>query len=426
MRFSIFTPTHNPAHLIRAARSIEAQTVDAANVEWVIVCNGQASKGEVKALLKDSKINLRIMQAPETISGVGALKRWACGSANGSILVELDHDDELLPVCLEAIDLAVKAGADFVSSATIEIKADGSDVIYGESFGWEHSDYQLRGVDRRFNKPFPINARTLAEIFYAPNHVRAWTKEAYWKVGGHDASLQICDDQDLMIRTYLSGAEFKVIDTPLYVQHMHKSNTQTEQNSDIQNKCLELKNTHIRALVDEWCKRERLPKYDLGGAHSCPDGWTAVDKFGGDGVVQIDVTHGLPWPDNSVGAIRAHDFLEHIPIGQVVPLMNEIHRVLVPNGWLLTSTPSTDGRGAFQDPTHKSFWNQNSWWYYTRAQQAKYVPEIKARFQGARIFTAYPSEWHKDNDISYVVADLVALKGQRTAGWNGFFEPKQT
>ncbi len=27
--------------------------------------------------------------------------------------------------------------------------------------------------------------------------------------------------------------------------------------------------------------------------------------------------------------------------------------------------PSTDGRGAFQDPTHVSFWNINSFMYYS-------------------------------------------------------------
>ena len=37
---------------------------------------------------------------------------------------------------------------------------------------------------------------------------------------------------------------------------------------------------------------------------------------------------------------------EHCMVG----LMNAIYRTLFPGGWLLTATPSTDGRGAFQDP----------------------------------------------------------------------------
>ncbi len=45
--------------------------------------------------------------------------------------------------------------------------------------------------------------------------------------------------------------------------------------------------------------------------------------------------------------------------------MEEIYRVLKPGGMFESSTPSTDGRGAFQDPTHVSFWNINSWLYYS-------------------------------------------------------------
>ena len=77
-----------------------------------------------------------------------------------------------------------------------------------------------------------------------------------------------------------------------------------------------------------------------------------------------DVTGGLPFDDNSVDEVVAQDFLEHIPIGKVVPLIEEIYRVLKPNGKFISLTPSTDGRGAFQDPTHCSFWNANSWLYY--------------------------------------------------------------
>ena len=70
-----------------------------------------------------------------------------------------------------------------------------------------------------------------------------------------------------------------------------------------------------------------------------------------------------------------------------------------------------NGRGAFQDPTNRSFWNLNSFWYYTRGQQAQSVPGIRCRFQGTRIWQAFPTEWHQTHDIPYVYADLVALKG---------------
>jgi predicted SAM-dependent methyltransferase len=77
------------------------------------------------------------------------------------------------------------------------------------------------------------------------------------------------------------------------------------------------------------------------------------------------VLEGLPYDDNSVDEVRAHDFLEHIPIGQTIQVVTEIWRVLKPGGIFESMTPSTDGRGAFQDPTHVSFWNSNSWYYYS-------------------------------------------------------------
>ena len=94
-----------------------------------------------------------------------------------------------------------------------------------------------------------------------------------------------------------------------------------------------------------------------------------------------DITTGLPYDDNSVDEVRAYDILEHIPIGQTVPLVEEIYRVLKPGGKFEHFTPSTDGRGAFQDPDHKSFWNINSWLYFMDdAHRALYG--TKAKFQG--------------------------------------------
>ena len=74
------------------------------------------------------------------------------------------------------------------------------------------------------------------------------------------------------------------------------------------------------------------------------------------------------------------------------------------------------GRGAFQDPTHVSFWNPNSFWYYTRREQAQLVRGITCRFQANRVWQECPTPWHESHDIPYVNADLVALKGQRQPG----------
>jgi len=94
-----------------------------------------------------------------------------------------------------------------------------------------------------------------------------------------------------------------------------------------------------------------------------------------------DVTEGLPFSDDSVDQVFATDFLEHIKPDDVIGVIEEIYRVLKPNGFFFSLTPSTDGRGAFQDPTHRSFWNINSFIYYSDDEHRK-LYGIKAKFRG--------------------------------------------
>jgi hypothetical protein len=412
MKFSIFTPTHDTTHLVETYNSLLAQTYK--DWEWVVVLN----KGAVLPVeVQDERVHP--MLAPTWIAslGVGALKRFACEQCVGEYLVELDHDDMLLPNALEKV---AEVDADFIFSDAAQFRGDGTYQLFGKEFGWEH--YEQDG--HLVNRSFDVNASSLREIFYAPDHVRVWRNETYKQVGGHDSTLAVCDDFDLILRTYLAGARFHRIRECLYLYRIKAdgSNTWLQRNGDIQTKQRELSGRYTRPLVHEWCRREGLQQLDLGGATGCPEGFVALDLKNG-----YDLRQRWPLLDSSVGCIRAYDFLEHVPHCRdsscthkppfcTVGMMNEIYRVLVAGGWLLSGTPSTDGRGAFQDPTHCSFWNENSFWYYTRAQQRQYVPGITARFQRAQVWTDAPSDWHKEHKILYVHADLVALKGQRQPG----------
>ncbi|MBM4364530.1 MAG: methyltransferase domain-containing protein [Deltaproteobacteria bacterium] len=263
---------------------------------------------------------------------------------------------------------------------------------------------------------FPCDAASLYQIFYAPNHVRAWTRAAYAAAGGHDPALEVCDDHDLLCRTYLAGVDMRRIPECLYLYRLQagEKNSYLERNAEIQVGQQAVGNRYFYRLVSEWVRRTGLPAWDLGGRIGCPEGYRSIDLVDADLV--HDVTQGLPFPDSSVGVIRAYDFLEHVPQARVVAVMNELHRVLVPGGWLLSRTPSTDGRGAFQDPTHVSYWNLNSFWYYTNRDFARYVHGLTARFQGTRVWNEYPSDWHREHAIPYVYADLLALKGQPHPG----------
>ena len=76
-----------------------------------------------------------------------------------------------------------------------------------------------------------------------------------------------------------------------------------------------------------------------------------------------DLTKRWPADDSTVEHIRALDIIEHLP--DKIHTLNEAWRVLVPGGRLEIEVPTTDGHGWAQDPTHVSYWNRNSFFYFT-------------------------------------------------------------
>lgn len=415
MRFSIFTPSHDPKFLDNAYQSVIAQTVD--DWEWVILLNN----GAEWTVPDDSPCadNIKVVYSETGSTNVGALKREAVSHCEGSILVELDHDDLLDSEALEKIGLAFESShptTTLVYSDAAQILEDGEPdpSMFNLEHGWDYYGVPY-GPGRtllalKSMEPTPHN---VSHIWYAPNHVRAFARWAYFASGGYNGSLSVLDDQDLMARLYLLGP-FVHIPECLYLQRTHGGNTQSDpvKNAFIQVETIAQYDRTIEQAALAWCLRQGHYAVDLGSAHGKPPKYLGVDLLDGPEVDFVASALDLPFEDSSVGVVRAVDFLEHV--ADKVALMEEIHRVLVPGGMLISSTPSTDGRGAFQDPTHVAFWNENSFWYWTDRDLAKYVDGIKAKFQVSRLVTHFPSPWHAEHDIPYVAANLIALKGQDT------------
>ena len=303
-------------------------------------------------------------------------------------------------------------GLGLVYSHCAQILEDGTrdDSTFNISMGWEYKEAVVDGRSVQHVVALQPTPHNVSYIWFAPNHLRAFSRQAHDKAGGYDPNRRVLDDQDLMCRLYQVG-DFRLIDECLYLQRMHPGNTQRDEetNSFIQTETVVLYSRYIEANALAWARRKHLLALDLGAAHAHPSGYLGVDRVAADGVdIVAELPASLPLADNSVGVIRAVDFLEHV--ADKVALFNELYRVLAPGGLLLSQTPSTDGRGAFQDPTHVAFYNENSFWYYTEANYRNFVPEVQARFQVSRLTTSYPSEWHEAHHIPYVTANLIALK----------------
>ncbi len=395
MIISIFTPTHNPQFLPRLWHSLQAQNHH--DFEWLIIPNG-----EINLPSNDQEGRIKIIPYTGTTQNIGELKKFACAHATGEVLVEVDHDDELTPDCLaELADAFADETVDFAYSNCCEI-LNGNTHTYNAIFGWQYRPFIWKDMSLLETLSFEPEPASFSKIWYAPNHVRAWRKTFYDKIGGHDETLDVCDDHDILCRSYIYG-NVKKIDKCLYIYHHTGENTSAgEKNEKIQNMTLSIHDKYIYQMVEKWCELNSLLKIDLCGGFDCPKGYTSVDLYNGD--IKCDL-ESANWDieTGSVGLVRAHDALEHLidPINT----MKEIYRILAPKGWCLSFTPSSEGRGGHQDPTHRSFWNSNSWFYFTKAQQAKYI-HTPVKFQASRIFNYYPSEWHEFHKILYIKADL--------------------
>lgn len=397
---SIFTPTHDSKFLTEAYESLKTQT--RTDWEWIILYNHDAEEIE----FNDKRVkSYRVYHAPEW---VGTLKAIACEHATGDILLELDHDDLLMPTAIEDVEKAFEdESIGFVYSNCIHSTGDFQPTQrFDERYGWKFRTVNVNGHDLDEHIHFEPTPNCISRIWFAPNHLRAFRKSVYDAVGGYNKEMRILDDLDLMCRLYCVTT-FKHIDKGLYVYRVHGENTWLRFNAEIQNNVYRIHDMYIESLAEKWAKDNDLLCVELGGRIGAKKGYTKVDLIDADIIADLD--EDWPFENDSVGVVRAFDIFEHLK--NPIHIMNELFRVLAPGGYAIIQVPSTDGRGAFQDPTHVSFWNENSFLYYTDKYFNKFI-QCPVRFQVLRLFTS-----EKDSGgVCWTTAHLVKLDDSRVPG----------
>lgn len=178
-------------------------------------------------------------------------------------------------------------------------------------------------------------------------------------------------------------------------------------------------------------------KLNLGCNQNPKAGYVNVDieKFDGVDVV-ADLEKRWPWEDGSVDEIFCADLPEHLrmwwdepdpelieralsaihPLNDVsqtdpiecirflieaitkpkrhygiIHFMEEANRVLKVGGRLEAIVPSTDGRGWAQDPTHVSYWNENTVQYFAGDLKRLYPHLIKGNWKHVYTGTSMPN-----------------------------------
>jgi len=402
---SVFTPSHETSYLPQVYKSLQAQTDP--DWEWVVLLNGSAE-------YQNADPRVRVFRDATGNTKVGYLKHRACELCRGEILFELDHDDELLPTALEETQKAFDGGCDFAYSNTInhDVRTNQA-VVWPEFYGWKSRPVTFRGMTCRESVSAPPDPQSISRIHFAPNHLRAWGRDFYWRIGGHDQSMKISDDHDLICRTYCQGRMVH-IDKPLYFYRVTGENTWLKNCDEIQTTMWNVHAQYIEAMALKWARDKGLWCIDLCGGINKPAGYESIDKFDGDIICDLDGAWSLP--DNMVGVLRAHDAIEHLR--SPIHTMNEAHRVLAHGGFMLVQVPASHGVGAHCDPTHCSFWNRRSFRYYTEPAVRRYIEKsgCSSKFQAIRVVDTV-----RYDDVAYVDAELLAIKRETPRFYGEYF-----
>ena len=241
---SFFTPFFNTGDkLIRTFQSLKEQSYR--NWEWVLV-NDSSDEGKTLKIaerIAEEDSRVKVYDFREKSGGiVGESKYRAACLCRGKYIMELDHDDVLTDF---AADLMVQAfikypDAKFVYSDCSEVDEEHNSLTYGDGFAFGYGKYRTEsynGRDYQVAVAQNINPKTIRHIVGVPNHFRAWDREFYHSIGGHNRRLSIADDYELVVRSFLK-TKFVGVRKLCYLQFYHNSgalnNTQNSSRADIQ------------------------------------------------------------------------------------------------------------------------------------------------------------------------------------------------
>jgi SAM-dependent methyltransferase len=135
-----------------------------------------------------------------------------------------------------------------------------------------------------------------------------------------------------------------------------------------------------------------FPVLDVGcGVNKYP-GAIGVDRnlnTAADVVANLDYA-SLPFRDGSFREVRAIHVIEHV--AEVLPFMEELHRVLTPGGLAVVVTPHYTDFSSFCDPTHR--WHLNSFSLrYFGEDNAGYGYYSEARFREISVYVRLLALW---------------------------------
>lgn len=199
--------------------------------EWIILDDSPEEDKDdtwnrIKALA-ERDCRIRVYKQKGNDGYIGSVKHITASMARGLYVLELDHDDELLPTALEAVITTFEKNpeVDMVGSDCSEIyEGTLANHSYCPGYGHGRHGYYIQWYQNRWvnvSRNGPLDRYTIRRIVGVVNHLRAWRKSTYDLLRGHDFNLNVVDDYELIVRTFLTGKMARIPEF-LYVQYRNQ------------------------------------------------------------------------------------------------------------------------------------------------------------------------------------------------------------
>ena len=226
--FSLFTPSYNSYDkILRVYKSIQKQTL--LDWEWVIIDDSPDDLNfQFLRTNFSHDARIRFYRRSNNNGSIGNVKNETIGLCRGKYLVEMDHDDELMPYVLqESADLFnTNPSIGFIYYDCACVYENGTNQWYGDFICKGYGGYYSQKYEDNWRLVYitpNINNITMSHLVCCPNHPRIWRKDVILNMGSYCEYLPICDDYEILLRTVVSTNIAKIHKLG-YIQYMNDSN----------------------------------------------------------------------------------------------------------------------------------------------------------------------------------------------------------
>lgn len=255
--FSVFTSCYNSYDKInRGYNSLKEQILK--DWEWVILDDSPDDLhfDFLKKIFANDK-RVRLYKRDENSGNIGNVKNEVVSLCRGKYLIELDHDDEILPHLLsDSVNIFENDNdVGFIYANYINIYENGDNFCYGNFVSLGYGAYynqKYKGKWVNVASSPNINNVTLSNIVSIPNHPRIWKKDILIKIGNYSEFLPISDDYELLLRTAVNTKIVK-LNKFSYIQYMNDNN----------NNFSLIRNGEINRICRDYIKPQAFIKYNI-------------------------------------------------------------------------------------------------------------------------------------------------------------------